>query len=138
VAALAALAALGGLVAAVPPTTPAWASWSVAGDGAGGGGAYIMPTGTAPAGRSGSTTVAISWAPATLPGGQAVAGYVIHRYNATTGIAATVQGGCSGVVATPSCSETGVPAGRWVYTDTPVQLSWTGTESPDSLPISVG
>ena len=40
--------------------------------------------------------------------------------------------GCNGVVAATTCTEQSVPAGTWVYTETPVQLNWTGGASPDS------
>ncbi|MEV7027939.1 hypothetical protein, partial [Kitasatospora sp. NPDC093558] len=67
----------------------------------------------------------------------AVEGYVIHRYDATSGVSATVGPGCSGEVATTSCVEQNVPPGSWVYTDTPLQGGWTGPESPRSAPVTV-
>jgi hypothetical protein len=96
-----------------------------------------MPTGNTPAGRVGGSSVQISWSAATFGNGDAVGGYVVERYNATTGAVATVGAGCSGVVTTTSCTEQSVPPGTWVYTDTPVQDSWTGGASSSSAPLVV-
>lgn len=114
------------------------AAWSVSGAGSSAGAATTMPAGSAPTGSALVTRVTISWSPATMANGTSVAGYVINRYDAATGTRATVGAGCSGVISTTTCTESSVPAGIWVYTDTPVQLSWTGGESADSAPITVG
>jgi len=126
-------AALAGLL--LPGTGRAAAGWTTGGDGAAAATAYVMPAGHTPSGTVRSTTVGLSWSAATLPGGPAVAGYVIHRYD-PAGAAATVGGTCAGVVVSTSCTETVTP-GTWTYTDTPVQLSWTGPPSPPSPPITV-
>jgi hypothetical protein len=60
-----------------------------------------------------------------------VAGYTVKRYNAVNGALATIGGTCAGLVTTTTCSESVAP-GSWIYTDTPVQLTWTGTESAPS------
>jgi hypothetical protein len=118
--------------------TPAsLAAWSATGPGGAAGAADSMPTGAAPSGSATNSQVTISWTAAKFPNGTAVAGYVIKRYNATTHALATVGSGCAGVVAATTCTEQSVPPGTWVYTDTPVQLSWTGGTSPDSAPILV-
>lgn len=114
---------------------PADAAWSTGGGGGGAGGAYTMPAGSAPVGTVRSTTVGITWTAAHLPGGPAVAGYIIRRYDAG-GNAAAVGGTCAGVVASTSCTEV-VGPGTWTYTDTPVQLSWTGEASPPSAAVTV-
>jgi hypothetical protein len=120
------------------PAPAALAAWSAAqGPGSATGAATVMPSGTAPSGSAASASVTISWSAAKFPNGTAVAGYVINRYNAITGALATVNAGCSGVVTTPTCTEQSVQPGTWVYTDTPVQLTWTGGASPDSAPIVV-
>jgi hypothetical protein len=72
----------------------------------------------------------------TLASGAVVAGYTVQRYNAINGTPASVGAGCSGTVTTTSCTELNVPAGSWVYTETPVQQSWTGTESAPSQPVA--
>jgi hypothetical protein len=127
---LAATAALGQAV-------PASAAWSANGSGSGAGAAAVMPAGTAPHGTVSGTSVTVTWSAATLSSGSAVAGYVISRYNATTGTQATVGAGCSGVITTTACTEVGVTGGSWVYRDTPVEVNWTGGQSPDSAPVTV-
>jgi hypothetical protein len=116
---------------------PAVATWSDTGAGAAGGGAETMPTGTAPTGAPTGDSVTIRWTAARLPDGTPVAGYLIERVNAATGAAATVSPGCSGIVTATTCTESSVPPGTWYYTDTPVQLGWTGGQSPDSGPVTV-
>jgi hypothetical protein len=118
-------------------TLPAAAAWSSAGGGTAAGSATVMPTGTAPSGGAAGDAVTISWAAADMSNGTAVQGYVIHRYNASTGAMAVVGPSCSGVVTSTTCTESSVPPGQWVYTDTPVQDSWTGGQSPQSSPITV-
>jgi hypothetical protein len=117
---------------------PASAAWSTVGTGSGAGAAAVMPSGTAPSGTGLGTTITITWATATFPDGNPVAGYLINRYNASTGAQATVGAGCAGVITNTTCTETAVPTGTWVYTDTPVQSSWTGGASPRSQPIGLG
>ena len=96
-----------------------------------------MPAGVAPTGSATSSSVTIRWPAVTLSSGAPVAGYVISRFNALNGSAATVGPGCAGVVTTTTCTEQSVPSGAWIYTDTPVQLSWTGAASPASAAIVV-
>ena len=115
----------------------AGANWSTSGSGSGGGGTYVMPTGSQPSGRASSTRVVISWAPVTLPGGQAVGGYLVYRTDAGTGTQYPAGPGCSGVVTTNGCVESSVPAGSWIYSDVPVVASWSGPASPGSTPITV-
>jgi hypothetical protein len=122
---------------ALAPASVALAAWSTQGQGNAAGAATVMPNGTAPTGAAVSASVTITWTAAQFPNGAAVAGYVINRYNATTGAPATVNAGCSGVVTTTTCTEQSVQPGTWVYTDTPVQLTWTGGTSPDSAPVVV-
>jgi hypothetical protein len=119
------------------PASAAFASWSTPGSGEGAGAATVMPNGTTPTGVVGGTSVTVSWVASTLPGGSHVEGYVVGRVNAVTGVPATVGSGCSGVVSATTCTEASVPAGTWVYTETPEQLSWKGGVSPDSAPIVV-
>lgn len=123
---------------ALAPTPAALAGWSAQGSGHGAGAAAVMPTGTAPTGRAAGVTVTISWSAAAFQNGTAVAGYVVGRYNASTGATETVGAGCTGVVTTTACTEQSVPAGTWLYTDTPVQMVWTGGQSPQSAPVTVG
>jgi hypothetical protein len=119
------------------PDSAALAAWSAQGSGSGAGAAAVMPTGSAPTGRASGTSVTIIWPAATMPSGTAVAGYVISRINTATGSAATVGAGCGGVVTATTCTETSVPAGSWAYTDTPVEVNWSGGQSAESATIVV-
>lgn len=125
------------IVAALVTCSPALAAWSGQGAGAAGAAAATMPTGNAPSGSAVGSAVTIRWASAMFPNGTPVAGYVVHRYSASNGAGETVGAGCSGVVTTTSCTEQSVPPGSWVYTDTPVQLSWPGGQSAASAPVVV-
>lgn len=132
-----ALTLAAGVLLAIGPTLPALAAWSAHASGNAAGAATIMPTGYAPVGKVSGTSVTVSWSASTLASGAPVAGYVVNRFNAVNGTPATVGSACSGVVAATNCTEESVPAGSWVYTETPVQLSWTGGISPDSAAVVV-
>jgi len=134
---LGSLLVVAGLLATLAPACAASAAWSSGATGTAGAAATTMPTGSAPSASASGNEVTVSWPVASFPDGAAVAGYVINRYNASTGAPATVGSGCSGVITATSCTELSVPAGTWVYTDTPVQLSWTGGESPLSPAVTV-
>lgn len=123
--------------AALTATPAAFAAWSANGSGSSGAAATTMATGHAPTGSVFSSQVTLSWTAAPMASGAAVQGYVISRFNALNGSPATVGAGCSGVITTTSCTENSVPSGTWIYTDTPVEQSWTGTASPASQSITV-
>jgi hypothetical protein len=112
------------------------AEWSSSGDGGAAGGALTMPAGNTPSGAVSGSDVSVRWLAATFPDGTAVAGYVVKRYG-LNGAPVPVGAGCSGVVTTTTCTEHNVPSGSWTYTDTPVQDSWSGGESPPSSPATV-
>jgi hypothetical protein len=115
----------------------AQAAWSAGGSGKASASAYTMPAGGQPTVVASGTSVTVRWPAALFPSGQTVAGYVIQRYAATGGAPATVGASCSGTVTTTTCTELNVPAGTWVYTDSPVQDNWTGGPSPSSASVSV-
>jgi len=125
------------IATALGQVSPASAAWSAPGSGSGAGAAATMPTGTAPHATVSGTSVTVTWSAAKFASGVAVAGYTISRYNASTGTQASVGASCSGVITTTSCTEAGVTAGSWVYTDTPVEVNWTGVQSPDSTSVTV-
>jgi hypothetical protein len=81
-------------------------------------------------------SVTVSWSASTMPGGGAVSGYAVKRYD-TNGNAQTIGSGCSGTVAALTCTETAVPAGTWRYTVTPLKNNWVGTESSQSSNVTV-
>ena len=113
------------------------AAWSALGTGHAGAAAATMPAGGQPAGSATGSAVTVRWPAVALSNGVPVAGYVISRFNAINGAQATVGAGCSGLITTTTCTELSVPPGTWIYTDTPVQVSWTGGASPASAPIIV-
>jgi hypothetical protein len=119
-------AAAVGLALATPP---AFAAWNTTGSGSAGGAATVMPAGSAPSISVTGGSVALRWSASGIAGGTPVAGYVIKRYS-VNGTPAVVGAGCSGVVTTTTCTETGVASGSWTYTVTPVQDNWSGAESP--------
>ncbi len=82
--------------------------------------------------------VTISWAASTLSNGQAVTGYQVKRYEATTLASQPILSSCTGTVAATTCAENSVPAGSWRYTITPVfATNWLGTESGLSATVTV-
>ncbi len=130
-----------GLVASVvvaAPVTGALAAWTSPGGGGAGAAATVMPGGSAPTASVYGTNVTISWPAASFQGGASVVGYTVRRIDAGTGAPATIGASCSGVVTSTSCTEQNVPAGSWVYTDTPVQQSWSGPQSPPGNTVSLG
>lgn len=118
----------------------AWAFWT-ASSAPGGNGAsaatQVLPGSTPNAVASGRS-VAISWAASTLVSGDAVTGYTLRRYDATTLAPQSIGAGCAGVLTSLSCTESKVPAGEWVYSVTPrFATSWTGPESLRSASVRV-
>lgn len=117
--------------------SPAGAQWAVDGAGSTAGAATTMPAGVAPTASANGNSVVVRWPAVTFTGGGSVSGYVVNRYNAVNGSHATVGTACSGIVTTTTCTEDSVPSGHWVYTDTPVQINWSGAESPPSNAATV-
>jgi len=115
----------------------AQAAWSSSGSGVASAQAYTMPNGGQPTARVSGTTVTLTWPAALFPDNLGVTGYLISRVNEATGAGATVGASCSGTVTTTTCTEQNVPAGTWIYTDTPVQDRWTGGQSSASGPVTV-
>jgi hypothetical protein len=134
---LGSLLVVAGLAATLAPASAASAAWSAGGSGHAGSAAATMPTGVAPTATALASQVTVGWPTASFSNGSAVGGYVVNRYNAVSGARATVGAGCNGIITTTSCTEASVPAGTWVYTDTPVQSSWTGGESQSSAAVTV-
>jgi hypothetical protein len=125
---------LAGILAAL--TAAAWAYWtaSATSGSTGAAAAAIVnqgatPTATAAAGRK----VTVNWGASTLSNGRAVDGYIVKRYDAGTGSLQTTLTGCAGTITATSCVETGVPAGQWKYSVTPVfSTNWRGAEGVKS------
>lgn len=118
----------------------AWAFWTT-GSVPGGNGASAstaVDQGAAPEVTSTGRTVTVSWAVSTLANGEAVAGYSVQRYDAATLSPQTVRSACTGTLTATTCTESNLPAGRWVYTVTPrFATYWRGAESVRSNPVTV-
>lgn len=114
----------------------AGASWQAGGPAPAYARAETMPAGGTPLASLSEGGVAVSWPAAILAGGGALEGYVVRRYGAS-GEGAAIGAGCAGTIAALSCTEAGVPPGRWRYTVTPVLQGWRGTESAASAAVGV-
>jgi hypothetical protein len=126
---------LGGLGVSV-----AWGFWSVGGvTGAAVAAATQLDLGPTPTVVGEHTQVVVSWGAATTGSGRAADGYVVRRYDAVTGVVQAVGAGCSDTITALTCTEVGVPAGRWTYTVTPtLGVNWLGPESPHSGVVQTG
>jgi hypothetical protein len=122
--------------AAVAPGA-AWAGWSAGASGSASAKAQIMPTGNTPTVSVSNRNVTVSWTASTLPGGAAVSGYTVKRYDASTDALQTIGASCAGTIAGLTCTETSVAPGSWRYTVTPVKQSWVGGESAKSSTTTV-
>ena len=116
-----------------------WTTGSASG-GSGASAATTMAAGATPtAVLVAEGDVSVSWAAARLGTGQPATGYLVKRYDADTHVQHPVLAGCTGTVATTSCTEAALPAGRWVYTVTPrIADNWVGTESAKSAVVITG
>jgi hypothetical protein len=118
----------------------AWAFWTaVTTPGSGGAAAATsVNAGSTPSANASGSTVTVTWTASTLATGQAVAGYRVARYNATTLVAQTVLSNCAGVIAATSCTENNVPGGSWKYAVTPLfATNWEGAESAKSATVTI-
>ncbi len=118
----------------------AWGYWTT-GSVPGGNGlaaATAVNQGSTPTAVVSGRSVTVSWGATTMANGDAVTGYTLARYDAVTLTAQTIGSGCSGTLATTSCTETRLPAGDWVYAVTPrFGTSWRGAESARSGTVTV-
>lgn len=115
----------------------ALAAWMAGGSGGASSKAFSMPTGDTPTVSVLGRNVSVSWAASTFANGDPVAGYLVRRYDASSGTPQTVLSDCAGTLAGLSCVERAVPAGTWRYTVTPVHGSWTGVEGGLSAAVTV-
>ncbi|MGH2751857.1 MAG: hypothetical protein ACRDK3_13445 [Actinomycetota bacterium] len=120
------------LVAALTAVGPnALAVWNIASGGEARSKATAMPAGDTPWTSVTNRNVDVSWPAVTMPGGTAVDGYQVFRYD-TGGTGYPVTGSCTGVVATLTCTETAMAPGSWHYAVAPVYELWQGAEGPRS------
>jgi hypothetical protein len=115
----------------------ATASWSLSRSGSSAAKAKTLGAGNVPTGTVSGHKVTVTWSASSYTNGGAPAGYLINRYNATTGVLQTIGANCSGTIAALTCTENGVPAGLWKYTVTPVAGNWRGPESAKSATVTV-
>lgn len=113
------------------------AGWRVVASGAAKAKAKTLGTGNRPTGAVAGHKVTVSWAASAYLEGGAPGGYIVRRYNATTGVEQTIGSNCSGTIAALTCTENAVPAGSWQYTITPATANWRGPQSVKSLTIVV-
>jgi hypothetical protein len=99
--------------------------------------ATSVSQGATPIVTAGIGSVTVTWSATSLGTGRAVTGYTIKRYDAATLTAQTIQTACTGVIATTTCTESGLPTGQWQYTVTPrFATSWLGPESAKSATVA--
>ena len=127
---------IGMAIAAAAQPAAATAAWTHSGIGAPTAKALSMPTGNTPTASVSNRSVTVSWSASTMPGGGAVSGYLVKRYD-TNGNAQTIGSGCSGTISALNCTETSVPGGTWRYSVTPVKDNWVGTEGSQSSNATV-
>ncbi|HEY6653764.1 MAG TPA: fibronectin type III domain-containing protein [Solirubrobacterales bacterium] len=121
------------LLAAVVPAS-ASASWKGATSGSASAKARTLGSVAQPTTSIVNRNVTVRWtAPAS---GAPVTGYLVRRYD-DSGNAQTTGAGCSGTIATTSCTESAVPPGTWRYRVTALNAKWRGSESPASAPVRV-
>ena len=108
--------------------------------------AGALPTAATPSVSLASRTATVSWAQSDVNGsslGQLTSGgYSVTRYAETDPGTPIAPGGtCAGVLSGASdplsCTESGLPTGRWTYTVTPHLYSWTGGESTPSTSATI-
>ena len=104
-------------------------AWSATGAGTGAAGAAAMPTGATPTAATVVTEVTVTWSASSVGAG-ALAGYRVKRYDSLSGVASTIGGNCTGVVAATSCIDSSAPLGT-----TPMHHAWTGTEGGRSTSV---
>ncbi len=135
--AIAAALAIGMVLGATWNASAFWAVQSDAGSN-GAAAATGVNQGATPVVSATGQSVSVSWAATTLTGGQAVSGYRVRRYDATTLAAQTMLTACNGTLVAIGCTENSVPAGTWVYTVTPVfATNWQGGESARSSAVTI-
>jgi hypothetical protein len=113
------------------------AAWSKIGSGSAKAKAKALGAGNVPTGSVSGHKVTVSWAASSYTNGGSPAGYLINRYNASTGVLQTIGANCSGTIAVLTCTENAVPSGSWKYSVTPATANWRGAESAKSATVTV-
>jgi hypothetical protein len=126
-----------GIAAALLVVTTASAAWSLSAIGSAAARAKALGTGNIPSATVSGKKVTVTWSASTFSTGGNVAGYVVRRYNASTGVLQTIGASCTGTIAALTCIERNTPAGGWNYTVTPAVANWRGGESAKSTTVTV-
>jgi hypothetical protein len=113
------------------------AGWPLFRSGSGVAKAKSLGSGNAPSGSVAGHKVTLTWTASSYTNGGNAAGYMVRRYNASTGVVQTIGSACSGTISTLTCVESGVPAGSWQYTVMPATGNWRGAESVKSTAVVV-
>ena len=124
-------------VVAVGFPDAAVAGWLLARSGSGAAMAKTLGSGNVPNGSVSGHKVTVTWTASSYTNGGTPAGYIVRRYNASTGVLQTIGANCSGTITVLTCTENGVPAGPWKYTITPATANWRGPESAKSATVVV-
>ena len=112
------------------------ASWHPTGSGSGYSRADALSGGNTPTTSVSGRNVTVNWT--ATSGNVPVTGYVVKRYDASSGVQQTIGSGCSGTVAGTTCTEAAVSPGSWKYSVTPARQNWRGSESTKSSATTVG
>jgi hypothetical protein len=118
----------------VPTASAAWSRSSI---GSGTAQAKMLGTGDTPTATVSGKKVTLTWSASTFSNGGNAPGYVVRRYNASTGLLQTIGASCTGTIAALTCTERNTPAGGWKYTVTPAAANWRGGESAKSTTVTV-
>jgi hypothetical protein len=125
------------IAAALLVVPTASAAWSLSAIGSAAARAKALGTGNIPSATVSGKKVTVTWSASTFSDGGNVAGYVVRRYNASTGVVQTIGASCTGTIAGLTCTERNTPAGGWNYTVTPAVANWRGGESAKSTTVTV-
>ena len=113
------------------------AGWSLTGSGGSAAKAKTLGAGNVPTTSASGKKVTVSWAASSYTNGGAPGGYLVKRYDASTGVVQTIRAACSGTITALTCTENNVPSGSWQYTVTPATGNWRGPESAKSVTVTV-
>lgn len=125
------------IAAALLVVPTASAAWSPSAIGSGAARAKALGTGNIPTATVSGKKVTVTWSASTFSNGGNVPGYVVRRYDASTGVLQTIGASCTGTIAALTCTERNTPAGGWKYTVTPAVANWRGGESAKSATATV-
>jgi hypothetical protein len=125
------------IAAALLVVPTASAAWSLSAIGSAAARAKALGTGNIPSATVSGKKVTVTWSASTFSNGGNVPGYVVRRYNASTGVLQTIGASCTGTIAALTCTERNAPAGGWNYTVTPAVANWRGGESAKSTTVTV-